>query len=151
LDARKLTDEIRYPLLNGKICRALPFDKDLLRSGSNCNIFVKGFGKNWTHKELHEAFKGFGQILSARCSIDVNHESRGFGFVQFRNADEATKACQKMDGKKIDEITLEVTLFKSPAERGIVPGSTTLPKRQFNNLFVKNIPNNFTSEDLKVI
>jgi polyadenylate-binding protein len=105
LDARKLTE----------VCRALPFDKELLRSSqADCNIFVKGFGGKWTHKDLHEAFEQFGQILSARVSIDENHVSRGYGFVQFRNADEATKACQKMDNKKIDEeTTIEVTLFKA--------------------------------------
>jgi RNA recognition motif-containing protein len=54
---------------------------------------VKGFGKHWTHKDLYDAFSQFGQILSARCSIDQDHTSRGFGYVQFRNADEATKAC----------------------------------------------------------
>jgi len=57
LDARKLTEEIKYPEIHGKICRALPFDKEMHRGGQqNCNIFVKGFGKHWTHKDLHETF-----------------------------------------------------------------------------------------------
>lgn len=54
-----------------------------------------------------------------------------------------------MDGKVHNSSKLEVTLFKGPAERGIVPGSTSLPKRQFNNLFVKNIPAHFTSQHLE--
>ena len=98
--------------------------------------------------------------MSARFSIDQDHLSRGFGYVQFRNADEASKACQKvrkkyskllqMDASFVDDQKLEVTLFKSAAERGIMPGSSSLPKRQFNNLFVKNIPKNFTSKQLAV-
>ena len=55
-----------------------------------------------------------------------------------------------MDGKESDGFKLEVTLFKNPAERGIIPGSSQMPKRQFNNLFVKNIPEHFTSEQLAV-
>jgi len=55
-----------------------------------------------------------------------------------------------MDGTSVDDQKLEVTLFKSAAERGIMPGSSSLPKRQFNNLFVKNIPKDFTSEQLAV-
>jgi len=55
-----------------------------------------------------------------------------------------------MDGQVFNDFKLEVTLFKNPAERGIIPGSSTLPKRQFNNLFVKNIPSHFTSQQLEV-
>jgi len=34
-----------------------------------------------------------------------------------------------MDASIIDDYKLEVTLFKSAAERGIMPGSSSLPKR----------------------
>jgi hypothetical protein len=55
-----------------------------------------------------------------------------------------------MDGQVVEDFKLEVTLFKNPAERGILPGSSSLPKRQFNNLFIKNIPSNFSSQQLEV-
>ena len=32
LDARKLLEEVRFPQLHGKTCRALPYDKELLQS-----------------------------------------------------------------------------------------------------------------------
>ena len=32
IDARKLLDDIKFPKVHGKTCRALPYDKDLLRS-----------------------------------------------------------------------------------------------------------------------
>ena len=31
LDARKLLEEVRFPELHGKTCRALPYDKELLQ------------------------------------------------------------------------------------------------------------------------
>lgn len=97
MQARKLVNEIKYPELHGKVCRALPYDKDLLR---NCvpkaNVFVKGFGSEWSHKDLHDSFARFGQIVSARVSIKNDYESRGYGFVQFTQSQPAIAACQEV-------------------------------------------------------
>jgi RNA recognition motif-containing protein len=38
---------------------------------------------------LHKAFEKFGTILSAKISIDKNHNSRGYGFIQFSSVEEA--------------------------------------------------------------
>lgn len=95
MQARRLMNEIKFPELHGKVCRALPYDKDLLRNcAPKSNIFVKGFGNHWKHSDLHEAFAQFGQIVSARVSIKNDYESRGFGFVQFVTAQSADHACQ---------------------------------------------------------
>lgn len=125
LNARKLVEEIKFPTLHGKVCRALPYDKDLLRGFQvEGNIFVKGFGLNWTHKQLHEHFKAFGEIVSCRVSIEEGHKSRGFGFVQYKKPEQAIQAVQEMDGKEIlldnpeddgeKSFTLQVHLYKSP-------------------------------------
>jgi len=34
---------------------------------------VIGFGENWTHKDLYDAFSIFGTILSARVSIKSDY------------------------------------------------------------------------------
>jgi len=84
IQARKLLQEIKFPEMHGKVCRALPYDKELLR---NCtpksNLFVKGFGAHWSHRDLYEQFVKYGAIVSARVSIKNDYESRGYGFVQF--------------------------------------------------------------------
>ena len=181
LDARKLLEEVKFPELHGKTCRALPYDKDLLRSvQAEGNIFVKGFGDQWTHKELHEAFKAFGDIVSARVSIEEGHKSRGFGYVQYRKPESAVEAVEQvstiiiksphfefplichfslqMNNKKYAEQNFELTVcqFKTPHERGSsVAGNSTsttaLFHKKFNNLFVKNFPKaSFSSEELQV-
>ena len=97
LDARKLLEDIKFPELHGKTCRALPYDKDLLRSvQAEGNIFVKGFGQKWTHRELHEAFKIFGEVVSARVSMEEGHKSRGFGYVQYRKPEAAQQAVEQV-------------------------------------------------------
>lgn len=110
LDARKLLEEVKFPELHGKTCRALPYDKDLLRSvQAEGNIFVKGFGDQWTHKELHEAFKAFGDIVSARVSIEEGHKSRGFGYVQYRKPESAVEAVEQVSTVCISSSDFELT------------------------------------------
>jgi RNA recognition motif-containing protein len=46
----------------------------------------------WLHSDLFSAFETFGNIVSAKVSIDKNHASKGFGYVQFENANDAEKA-----------------------------------------------------------
>jgi len=156
IQARRLLNDIKFPELHGKVCRALPYDKELLRSCEpTSNVFVKGFSVHWSHKDLHKAFEQFGQIVSSRVSIKDNYESRGFGFVQFANASSAEQACQVMDGKKVTlEVldgeepkcfTLSTSVFIPAAER-------PQTKDQFTNIFVKNFPTKDTNdEDLRKI
>jgi RNA recognition motif-containing protein len=97
IQARHLLNDIKFPELIGKTCRALPYDKDLLRNcSSGSNIFVKGIPPSWTHKELHDAFKACGSIVSARVSIKDDHSSRGYGFVAFAKKQEADAACEQV-------------------------------------------------------
>ena len=53
-------EKMRYFEIDGKQCRALPFDKQLLGSNKdklqNHNIFVK-VPKHMTHQELHNQFE----------------------------------------------------------------------------------------------
>lgn len=91
--ARKLSKEIRFPEIKGKVCRALPYEKEFSKNiDSDSSIFVKGFDKSWTHKTLFDVFEKYGAISSAKVSIDQNHEARGYGFVQFENQEPVEKA-----------------------------------------------------------
>ncbi len=67
--ARKLLKEIRFPEINGKVCRALPYDRENRKFDNKASLFVKGLGKEWTHKELYEMFSKFGEITSVKVSL----------------------------------------------------------------------------------
>ena len=78
------------------------------------NLFVKGFDKEWSHQDLHEAFCEFGEVTSARVSITESYESRGFGYIQYKTAEAAKMAILKLDGKeKQGGDTLSVSYFKT--------------------------------------
>ena len=51
---------------------------------------------SWTHKDLYEAFKSCGTIVSARVSIKDDYTSRGFGFIAFSKKNEADAACEQV-------------------------------------------------------
>ena len=54
---------------------------------------MKGFLKSqWMHSDLHRAFEMHGKILSAKVSLDRNHKTKGYGYIQFENAEQAQKA-----------------------------------------------------------
>jgi len=96
--ARKLIKDIRYPEIRGKICRVLPYEKDLIskKFDSKSSLFIKGIHKEWSHKDLFEFFKSFGEITSAKVSLKEDHSSRGYGFVAFQREESAVKAIESV-------------------------------------------------------
>jgi polyadenylate-binding protein len=87
---------VKYPEIGGKICRALPYEKDSQSRSTNGCLFVKGFGKDWTHKQLNDLFIGYGEIVSCKVSINEDHGSRGYGFIQFAKIESSDKALSEV-------------------------------------------------------
>ena len=66
-------------------------------------LFVGNLPYSTNDQALNDLFAGFGKISSANIITDkFSGRSRGFGFVEMENDDEAEKAIQEMNGKEID-------------------------------------------------
>ncbi|KAL1922945.1 uncharacterized protein VTP21DRAFT_9321 [Calcarisporiella thermophila] len=66
------------------------------------NLYVKNLDLRITSVDLFNAFRRFGRIISARVMTHpTTNQSRGFGFVSFSTAEEASRALQTMNGKEI--------------------------------------------------
>jgi hypothetical protein len=77
-------------------------------------LFVGGLSWDTTSESLREAFSRFGPLTEAAVVNDRDtRRSRGFGFVTFENAVDATRATAEMDGASLDGRTLRV----NPADR----------------------------------
>lgn len=64
------------------------------------NIYVGNIPRGVTENELRELFAAFGEISSASVIKDkFSGESRGFGFVEMPNKEEAQKALSALNGK----------------------------------------------------
>jgi RNA recognition motif-containing protein len=67
------------------------------------NIYVANLHYRLNDEDLHQIFSEFGQVTSAKIIKD--HEtgrSRGFGFVEMPNEEEAGKAMESLNGSEVE-------------------------------------------------
>lgn len=107
---------------------------------------VQNLDKSIDNKALHDTFSAFGNILSCKIATDPSGQSKGYGFVQFDNEESAQNAIDKLNGMLINDKQVYVGQFLRKQER-----ETALNKTKFNNVYVKNLSESTTEEDLKNI
>jgi RNA recognition motif-containing protein len=77
------------------------------------NIYVGNLPNSANENDLREAFQAFGQVDKTAVIKDkFSGESRGFGFVEMPNTDEATKALSMLNGKDMKGRALKVNEAK---------------------------------------
>jgi RNA recognition motif-containing protein len=82
------------------------------------NIYVGNLSFNVTESDLKDAFAAFGTVQTASIIKDkYSGESRGFGFVEMPNKDEAEKAIAAMNGKDLKGRALKVNEARERTER----------------------------------
>lgn len=73
------------------------------------NLFVGNMTFQTTEADLKALFEPFGQVARVHIAIDrETRRSRGFGFVEMPNDDEAAAAMQALDGKDFGGRQLKV-------------------------------------------
>lgn len=81
-------------------------------------LYVGGLPYSTTEEELKTTFSEAGTVASVRIIIDrMTNRSRGFGFVEFENDDDADKAIETFDGKEFGGRTLVVNEARPLEER----------------------------------
>ena len=85
-------------------------------------IYVGNFPYETTDQDLNRAFSAHGTVASAQVTTDrFTGKSRGFGFVEMTNNNEAEAAIQALNGKDMNGRPLTVNEARPREERG---GST---------------------------
>ena len=103
-DAIKAKESLNDKELLGKKIKINFLEKGKRHVVKKNNIYVKEIPKkNFTDKDLIGLFSKFGKINSAIVLKDDKGESKGFGFVCFEKLEDAEKAKNEMNGKKIFE------------------------------------------------
>jgi len=65
-------------------------------------IYVGSLSYKATEEDLRKEFEGFGQVESVNIIKDrYSGESRGFGFVEMSNKDEAQSAIEGLNGREL--------------------------------------------------
>jgi len=120
------------------------------------NVYVKNFGPNFNEDEMRQVFSVFGEITSPIIMRHPNGESKGFGFINFKNHDDAVRSLELNDavlanGKKINccrakkksERMLEVRKMRDFRRKN------TIQSNYGRNLYVKHLEDHITEEILR--
>ena len=80
-------------------------------------IYVGNLTYGMTEDSLRELFAPFGEVTSVKIIKDrLTDRSRGFGFVEMENKDEAESAIQKIDGNEVEGRNMKVNLARPRRE-----------------------------------
>jgi len=73
------------------------------------NIYVGNLSYGMSEDELRDAFGAFGEVSSVKILMDrETGRSRGFGFVEMPNQNEAEKAIAQLNGKDVGGRALRI-------------------------------------------
>eukprot|EP00753_Platysulcus_tardus_P020603 PLAT8264.1.p1 GENE.PLAT8264.1~~PLAT8264.1.p1 ORF type:complete len:686 (-),score=-51.09 PLAT8264.1:220-2277(-) len=120
------------------------------------NIYVKNIDLEVTDEEFRELFTKFGPVTSAVLQKDEEGRSRGFGFVNYENHDDAQKAVEALHDSELKGKKLYVSRAQKKAEREEELRRSyeqakmeKLSKYQGVNLYIKNLEDDIDDERLR--
>ncbi|KAL7125278.1 hypothetical protein ABFS83_14G107000 [Erythranthe nasuta] len=158
--AQKAIEQLNGMLLNGKQVYVGPFLRKQEREMSTdktkfTNVFVKNLSESTTEEELRNVFGEFGTITSTVIMRNEDGTPKGFGFVNFEDADGAARAVESLNGKKIDNKEWYVGRAQKKSEREQQlkhrfeqSVKEAVDKSQGSNLYVKNLDDNIGDDQL---
>ncbi|KAG9456829.1 hypothetical protein H6P81_001337 [Aristolochia fimbriata] len=120
------------------------------------NLYMKNIDPDITEELLEEKFSEFGKIANLVISKDSNGNSRGFGFVNYENPDDAKQAMEKMTGVQLGSKIMYVARAQKKAEREQIlrhqfeeRRNEQMQKYKGSNVYIKNIDDDVNDEDLR--
>lgn len=81
-------------------------------------LFVGKLSFNTTDESLLALFSQYGKVVSATIAVDRDTNlSRGFGFVEMEDQNDAQKAINALDGKEFEDRIIVVNAARPREER----------------------------------
>ncbi|KAI4733644.1 polyadenylate binding protein, partial [Aureobasidium sp. EXF-12298] len=122
------------------------------------NVYVKNIDTGVTDDEFRVLFEKYGDITSASLAHDNEGKSRGFGFVNFANHEDASKAVDELHESDFHGQKLYVGRAQKKHEREEelrrqyeAARQEKVNKYQGVNLYVKNLADDIDDEELRKI
>ncbi|KAG9299628.1 hypothetical protein G9A89_020799 [Geosiphon pyriformis] len=120
------------------------------------NIYVKNLDPEVNLDEFKELFERYGKITSAVLATDENGNSKGFGFVNYENHEEAHQAVSELHDSELKSKRLFVSRAQKKHEREEElrrqyeqARMEKLNKYQDVNLYIKNLEDDIDDEKLR--
>jgi polyadenylate-binding protein len=121
------------------------------------NLYVKNVDPEMSQEEFEQLFTQFGSVTSALIQLDEEGKSKGFGFVNYENHEEAQIAVDKLHDTEHHGRKLFVSRAQKKAEREEELRRSyeqakmeKLSKYQGVNLYIKNLEDDVDDEKLRV-
>ena len=159
--AQNAIDKLNGMLINdkqvyvGHFLRKQDRDNALGKTTFN-NVYVKNLSESVTDDDLKKIFGEYGTITSAVVMRDADGRSKCFGFVNFENPEDAAKAVESLNGKKIDDKEWYVGKAQKKSERENElrrrfeqTVKESVDKYQGVNLYLKNLDDTINDEKLR--
>ncbi len=81
-------------------------------------LYVGNLPHSFSEQELTDLFSPYGEIVSCKLILDrETKKSRGFGFVEFKSKEDATKAINELNGKDVGGRTIIVNEARQREKR----------------------------------
>jgi polyadenylate-binding protein len=122
------------------------------------NVYVKNLDDSVDDKQLKTAFEKYGLVTSAVVMQNAEGKSKGFGFVNFENAEDASKAVGELNGQALvpggKKIYAGKAQKKAERENELKQKFEQLrleraAKYQGVNLYIKNLDDDVDDERLR--
>ena len=145
----RAAEQLNFTPINGRPCRIMSIQRDpSKRRQGDGNVFIKNLDPAIDNKALYDTFSVFGKILSCKVAVGMDGQSKGFGFVHFEDPEAANDAIESINGMPLNGKELYVGLHVSRKERQAKLDDI---KKNFTNVYVKNIPLDVTQEEFTEI
>ncbi|KAF9342289.1 Protein phosphatase PP2A regulatory subunit B, partial [Mortierella sp. AD094] len=120
------------------------------------NVYIKNLDPEVTQEEVEAIFTKFGPVTSCVVSTDETGRSKGFGFINFENHEDARRAVDELHDSEYKEKRLFVTRAQKKGEREEELKKQyeqqkleKLSKYQGVNLYIKNLDDDIDDERLR--
>lgn len=135
------------------VCEYLPVSSR--HFSSNTNLYIKNFPSSYTQETIKSIFQEFGEVISIGL-INSNQEGAGraFGFICFKLAESAAKACEVMNGKKGNDFEWYVAHHMTKVVRKAYLREQYIKQVQewkLKNLYIRNLHFSICENKLKDI
>jgi RNA recognition motif-containing protein len=95
------------------------------------NIYISSLSFNVNDEDLKDVFSDYGEVASAKVITDkFTGKSKGFGFVEMPNTEEAKNAIKELNGAQYDGRKINVNEARPREER---PQNNGRRNSGFNN------------------
>jgi len=118
--AANAVQRVNGKLITGEKVEVSAFKSRKERGGNKfrfTNVYAKNLPQEWTVEKLTTEFGKCGKINSAHVPYDENGKSRCFGFCNYENPEDASRAVEVLNGLEIGDKKLYVVRAQKRDER----------------------------------